>query len=78
MKIETVNPTPANDVARTPSVPRSELPQMMWPRPVPVRYGGQVGPQYPPLPAPSILGPVRAGADTADTLEPEVPGAPQR
>ena len=58
-------------------LPRSDWPQVSWPRPVPVRYGAPLGPQYPQMPAPSILGPVRA---TADTIEPQLRPAvtPQR
>ena len=59
---------PGRDTGTVVARPHSDLPQMTWPRPVPVRFGAPLGPRYPQAPAPSILGPVRA---EADTIEPQ-------
>ncbi len=60
-----VDPQPALDGGRSVAQPRTDLPHMQpWPRPVPVRYGVPLGPEYPLRPAPSILGPEHTEADT--------------
>jgi hypothetical protein len=60
-----VNPSPVLDT-RTVPMPRNDLPQVSWPRPVPVSHGAPLGPTYPQLPAPSILGPTRADVDSME------------
>jgi hypothetical protein len=61
----------------TPSQPPASLVQspvqapVQWPRPVPVRYGAPLGPQHQPLPAPSILGDMRAREGLVNTVPPD-------
>lgn len=62
-----VNPSPDLDTRTTP-MPRNELPQVSWPRPVPVSHGAPLGPAFSQTPAPSILGPT---ATVADSVEPQ-------
>ena len=68
-----VSPNPLTATQSVRQVPTSDYPALGWPRPVPVRYGEPLGPQYLQTPAPSILGPTRA---EADTILPQTVGAP--